>query len=111
MCYEVATGTEKWREEIAWKDDTKRGARNRIIGRGQLLAADGAFLCLGENGQLAWLDLSPRGCKVLARTTLFDAPETWTLPALSRGLLYVCQNERDAAGKTPRVICHDFRAP
>ena len=107
VCYEVATGKEMWREELAWKD----GARNRIIGRGQLLAADGAFLCLGENGQIAWLDLSPRGCKVLARTTLFDAPETWTLPALSHGLLYVCQNERDAAGKTPRVICYDFRAP
>ena len=107
VCYEVATGKEIWREELAWKD----GARNRIIGRGQLLAADGAFLCLGENGQLAWLDLSPRGCKVLARTTLFDAPETWTLPALSRGLLYVCQNERDAAGRPPRVVCYDLRSP
>ena len=111
VCCEVASGKEMWREDIAWKDDTKRGPRNRIIGRGQLLAADGAFLCLGENGQLAWLDLSPRGCTVLARTTLFDAPETWTLPALSRGLLYVCQNERDAAGKPPRVICYDLRAP
>lgn len=109
VCYDVADGREKWREELAWKDDTKRGPRNRLIGRGSLLAADGAFLCLGENGQLAWLDLSPRGAKILGRTTLFDAPETWTLPALSRGLLYVSQNERDAAGKPPRLICYDLR--
>ncbi len=109
VCYEVATGREVWRENIAWKDDTKRGPRNRILGRGALMAVDGAFLCLGENGQLAWLDLSPKGCKILSRTTLFDAPETWTLPALSRGLLFVCQNESGASGQRPRVICYDLR--
>jgi outer membrane protein assembly factor BamB len=98
VCYEVASGCEMWRETFDGR-----------FQRGTLLAADGAFLCLGENGDLAWMDLSPLGAKLLQGVSLFSAPETWTLPALSRGLLYVCQNERDASGKGPRVICYDLR--
>ena len=46
-----------------------------------------------------------------AASKLFDAPETWTLPALSHGLLYVQQNEPGRAGTKPRLICYDLRAP
>ena len=44
-------------------------------------------LCLGEFGDLAWLDLSRAGAKIAQQAKLFNAPETWTLPALSDGLL------------------------
>ena len=66
---------------------------------------------LGEFGDLAWLDLSPKGAIIQSRAKLFNAPETWTLPALSRGLLYVSQNEPGAGGTKPRLICYDLRAP
>ena len=44
-----------------------------------------------------------RGCADLG------APETWTLPAVSRGLLYISQNERGAGGTKPRLVCYDLR--
>jgi hypothetical protein len=74
-----------------------------------LLAVDGGVLCLGEFGDLAWLELSPKGATVKSRAKLFNAPETWTLPAISRGLLYVSQNERGAGKTVPRLICYDLR--
>jgi hypothetical protein len=39
-----------------------------------LLAVDGGVLCLGEFGDLAWLDLSPKGAAVKSRAKLFNAP-------------------------------------
>ena len=80
--------------------------------RGSLLRVDGAFLALGELGTLMWLDLSPKGCEVKQRAPLFYATNTWSLPVVSGGLLYVCQQGEDievsqAAG--PRVICLDLR--
>jgi outer membrane protein assembly factor BamB len=98
-CYDIAAGRELWR------DDLGRG-----FGRANLLATADGVLCLGEFGDLAWIGISPKGGKVLERTKLFDAPETWTPPALSHGLLYVQQNEPDHDGKRPRMICYDLRA-
>ena len=97
VCYEVATGKERWREDFAGK-----------FQRGNLLAVDGAFLCLGESGLLAWLELSRKTARVLASTQLFHAPETWTLPALSNGRLFICQDQRASAGQAPRLICYEL---
>ncbi len=99
-CHDAATGRELWRDDLGGK-----------FQRGSLLRADGAFLALGENGDLAWLTLDARGAKVIAHAKLFDAGETWTLPALSNGLLYVSQNQPGAGGTKPRIICYDFAAP
>jgi outer membrane protein assembly factor BamB len=99
-CYEAATGRELWRDDL--------GGRFQ---RGSLLRADGGFLCLGENGDLAWLDLTRQGAKVRASAKLFHAPESWTLPALSGGHLFICQNEAGSNGTKPRLICYDLRGP
>jgi hypothetical protein len=99
-CYEVTTGHELWRDDL--------GGRFQ---RGSLLEADGGFLCLGENGDLAWLDLSRNGAKLGASAKLFHAPESWTAPALSEGRLFICQNQPGASGSKPRLICYDLRAP
>ena len=41
---------------------------------------------------------------------VFFAPGTWTLPAVSHGLLYVMQNETDRmTGSTARALCYDLR--
>jgi outer membrane protein assembly factor BamB len=79
--------------------------------RGSLLAVDGQFLCLGELGHLLWLDLTPKGYRQVSRARLFSARESWGLPVLSRGLLYVMQNTRDTFQATgPRLLCYDLRA-
>ena len=79
--------------------------------RGSLLHVDGSFLALGEWGTLAWLTLSPEGVKQRATAQLFTSPGgAWTLPAVSRGLLYVSQNEEDKiTGTSPRLRCYDLR--
>ena len=78
--------------------------------RGTLLWVDGKFLCLGELGHLMWLDLTPAGYKELQRVWLFAARETWALPVLSHGLLYVVQNTREfSTHGPPRLLCYDLR--
>jgi hypothetical protein len=75
------------------------------------MAVDGAFLCIGEFGHPLWLDLTPEGYREISRTWLFPARETWTLPVLSRGLLYVVQNTTGLLRQTsPRLLCYDLRA-
>ena len=89
------------------------GGRSQDVSiyRGSLLAVDGAYLCLGELGHLLWLDLTPKGYKQISRAWLFAARESWGLPVLSRGLLYVAQNARDVqTGAPPRLLCYDLRA-
>jgi outer membrane protein assembly factor BamB len=110
-CIDTATGKAVWREMPEWTEDLAGRQQTVGIYRGSLLAVDGHFLCLGELGHLLWMDLTPAGYKELSRTWLFPARESWTLPVLSRGLLYVVQNTRDftrVAG--PRLLCYDLRA-
>jgi outer membrane protein assembly factor BamB len=98
-CYDFATGKEAWRDELGG-----------TFQRGSLLRVDGAFLCLGENGDLAWLELSPKGAAIKAKAKLFHAPETWSPPALSDGRLFICQNQPGSGGTKPRLICYDLGA-
>ena len=98
VALDIATGKPLWRDDIGGKYQ-----------RGSLLAVDGAALCLGENGDLAWLDLSRQGVLEKQHAKLFNAPETWAGPALSGGRLFVMQNEHGAGGTKARVICYDLR--
>jgi outer membrane protein assembly factor BamB len=110
-CIDVTTGKAVWREMAEWTEQL--GGRPQTLGtfRGTLLAVDGSFLCLGELGHLLWLDLTPKGYKEISRAWLFQARESWALPVLSRGLLYVTQNTREIGrGNPPRLLCYDLRA-
>ena len=110
-CVDVATGKIAWREAPEWNETI--GGRQATVGtyRGSLLAVDGSYLCLGELGHLLWIDLTPKGYKEVSRAWLFQARESWTLPVLSRGLLYVVQNTRELnRGTGPRLLCYDMRA-
>ena len=92
------------------RDGSSQKVKTGLL-RASLLWADGHFLCVGEAGHLLWLDLTPSGYKELSRTWLFAAPETWNVPVVSRGLLYVCQNQPDRyRGIPPRLLCYDLRA-
>ncbi len=114
-CVEAASGRIVWRETPEWTETFEFGGRRQTqptgTYRGSLLAVGGQFLCLGEQGHLLWMDLSPKGYKELSRARLFLARESWVLPVLSRGLLYVAQNARDMlSGTRPRLLCYDLRA-
>jgi outer membrane protein assembly factor BamB len=114
-CVDVASGKVVWRVTPEWNEtiSVKGQSRQQLLGtyRGSLLAVDGQFLCLGELGHLVWMDLSPKGYREVSRAWLFAARESWALPVLSRGLLYVVQNTRDIlTGAGPRLLCYDLRA-
>jgi outer membrane protein assembly factor BamB len=114
-CVDASSGKIVWRETPEWNDvlQTPGGARQQQVStyRGSLLEVDGQFLCLGELGHLLWLELTPKGFKEISRAWLFPARESWTLPVLSRGLLYVVQNTRDVLRSSgPRLLCYDLRA-
>lgn len=105
VCHEAESGKLLWTEGFQGLTATWQGRELRVnLGRGNLLHADGAFLCLGENGTLLWLDLRPESAKILAKAQLFYAPEAWALPVLWHGLLYVNQNTHGA-----RLLCYDLR--
>jgi outer membrane protein assembly factor BamB len=113
-CVDAASGKVVWRETPEWTEtfEIRGDRRQQIMGtnRGSLLAADGQFLCLGELGHLLWIDLTPKGYKEVSRAWLFAARESWALPVLSRGLLYVMQNTRDMLqGTGARLLCYDLR--
>ncbi len=113
-CLDASTGKAVWRVTPEWNEPiTLRGERRQQpVGtyRGSLLSVDGHYLCLGELGHLLWMDLTPKGYKEVSRCWLFAARESWALPVLSRGLLYVVQNTRDFLnGTPPRLLCYDLR--
>jgi hypothetical protein len=113
VCIELKTGKEMWRKEPEWEDvvKTPNGSvrTNRAPALASLLLVDGRCLVLGEYGHLAWIDLNPKEYRELDRTLLFFADQTWSMPVVCRGLLYVCQNERGIDGTGTRLICYDLR--
>jgi len=96
VCYDANSGDEKWRESFP--------KLSVNLGRVHLLHADEAFWAVGASGTLVKFDLSPAGAKIIDTAELFSAPETWALPALSKGLLYVPEN-----GPSPKLRCYDLR--
>lgn len=113
VCYEIATGKRLWKELPTWEIDFPPGKKLPMsFKRGCLLHVDGKFLCWGEWGTLAWLEMSPKGIKILSSTQPFLTQQSWTLPTISQGLIYLVQRGKDELTGTPaKLICYDFRAP
>lgn len=114
VCLELKTGKQMWRRVPEWEETIEFDGRSNKTSfstfRGSLLWADGHFLCLGELGHLLWLDLTPQGCREVARAWLFAARETWVPPVLSHGLLYITQNSPGLIHREPpRLLCYDLR--
>jgi len=110
--HDARTGDELWKRETLW-DMTLPGGRPYRMSylRGSLLHADGRSYALGELGSLGIVELNREGATLASVGQLFLARETWSLPVLHRGLLYVSQHEPDMAGTAPpRLICYDLRA-
>jgi outer membrane protein assembly factor BamB len=116
VCVNAESGAEAWSRNLEWQDSKLSAAlgRSQPVGlsilRASLLRGDGGFLCLGETGSLHWLNLTPQKCEELQKTQLFYALNTWSLPALSHGLLYVRQQAEGLDRKSgPRLVCYDLR--
>ena len=113
-CLNVETGRIEWSHDYGGFVERKTlpSGRTAVSGmfRGSIFKADGRLYALGELGILAILDPNPERLRYLDKTELFYARSTWSLPVLSRGLLYVSQHEPDEiTGEGPRLICYDFR--
>src|SRR4051812_38652896 len=111
VCVDARTGKEQWRTQPEWKEQIGERRLNLGTYRAHLMEADGQTFMLGEFGHLLRVELTPKGFTEKQRATLFFAQQTWTPPVLSRGLLFINQNEpleRDPR-KGPRLICYDLR--
>jgi len=68
--------------EIAWRD--------RSIGKGSLIYADGRLYCFSENGVVGLVEASPAGYKEVGRFRIpQDSLPTWTHPVVSGGRLFL----------------------
>jgi len=103
---DLGSGEVLWEDEVRWRE----GRWVHGMFRGSLLEAGERVFALGEDGAFAELKLGREGVEILRKTRLFTAREAWTLPVLSRGLLYVNQNSADMeTGKGARLVCYDLR--
>jgi len=73
-CLDAKTGEMRWRE--------------RDLGHGSLMLADGHLIVLGDKGQLVLVEASPEAYREKGRVQLFKG-KTWTVPTLSDGRLFV----------------------
>lgn len=68
--------------EIAWRD--------RSVGKGSLVFADGHLYCLSENGVVGLVEATPEGYKEKGRFRIpQDSLPTWTHPVVAGGRLYL----------------------
>ena len=111
FCVKADSGEIKWKKRIIWQTHFMNRNLNLEFFRGSLLHCKSYFIGLSELGSLILLEMNPKGVSLIDHKQLFFAPGTWTLPAISHGLLYIMQNEADrATGNGPRVICYDLRS-
>jgi outer membrane protein assembly factor BamB len=68
--------------EIAWRD--------RSVGKGSLVFADGHLYCFSENGVVGLVEASPAGYKEKGRFRIQqESLPTWTHPVVAGGRLYL----------------------
>jgi outer membrane protein assembly factor BamB len=81
--------------EVAWRD--------RSVGKGSVIYAEGHLYVLGENGTLALVEATPEAYREKSR---FEIPRgaypTWTPPVISNARLYL--REQDS------LYCYDIKA-
>lgn len=100
VCLDSETGKELWREDFGG-----RFGRCNLVDLGER-----GVIALGEFGELARLEVSREKCEVVRRQQLFEAPESWTVPVVASGKLFVSQNERGRDGSGPRIVCYGARS-
>jgi outer membrane protein assembly factor BamB len=78
----ILTGMKFDTGEIAWRD--------RSVGKGSLVYADGHLYCFSENGVVGLVEATPEGYKEKGRFRIQqDSLPTWTHPVIAGGRLYL----------------------
>ena len=109
-CAAIKDGKILWKDDMRYQHNIQGRDLTLSFFRGSLLNCDGRVFALGEDGVFAELNISPEGVKVESRSQLFVAEQSWALPVIHRGLLYICQHTKGFVDNTvPRLICYDFR--
>jgi outer membrane protein assembly factor BamB len=71
-------------------DDGSVAWRDRSVGKGSVIAADGMLYAQGENGNIALVEASPTAYKEVSRFSItIGGYPLWTLPAIADGHLYL----------------------
>ena len=113
FCINHGRGELLWQEPVSWTHQMNGRTLQLQLFRGSILKVGTTgedFIGLSELGSLVSMKLGSEGWKLQAQKQLFFSSGTWTLPALSRGLLYIMQNEVDRiTGKGSRLLCYDLR--
>jgi outer membrane protein assembly factor BamB len=80
--------------EIAWRD--------RSVGKGSVIFADGNLYCMGEGGVVGLVQPTPVGYKEKSRFQIQKGSlPTWTVPAIANGKLYL--RDQDT------LYCYDIK--
>ena len=81
--------------EVAWRD--------RSVGKGQIIYADGHLYLLSEDGDVGLVEATPDGYREKSRYSIGrgDYP-TWALPAIANGKLFLRDQDR--------LYCYNIRA-
>ena len=81
--------------EVAWRD--------RSVGKGQIIYADGHLYLLSEDGDVGLVEATPDGYREKSRYSIGrgDYP-TWALPAIANGKLFLRDQDR--------LFCYNIRA-
>ena len=88
VCVSVKDGAEKWRQ--------------KGVGSGGLIVADGKLLILSRRGDLILADASPTAYAEIARAKIFSAGHCWNGPVLCDGRIYARNNNG-------ALVCLDVR--
>ena len=75
--------------------------RGNKYGYGQIIAASGHLIILGDAGDLSLVEMSPDKFTEKASFKALTGGRTWNYPALSKGLLFI-KNSHEMA-------CYDLR--
>ena len=87
VCLNAKDGSLKWRGDK--------------FGYGQIIAASGHLIILGDAGDLALVEMNPNEFVLKAKFKALEGGRTWNYPALYQGLLFV-RNSYEMA-------CYDLR--
>lgn len=88
----VMTAIDVTTGQVAWRD--------RALGRASIVHADGKFIALEEDGNIALCSMTPKALVIHAKCRLFDA-QAWTAPTLVDHRLYIRTREHVFAYELP----------
>jgi outer membrane protein assembly factor BamB len=87
VCLDLASGAVRWRE--------------RSLGKGSLMIADGKIIALSDKGELMVVETAPSAFKAISRAQVLGG-KCWTVPVLANGRIY-CRNAKGD------LVCLDVR--